>query len=61
MIGCDLELCIHNKENECLLPNIFISSYGTCFQRMIPQFPDEIVQKCKAEMLKEIEYDWQNL
>ena len=44
-------LCIYNDGQKCSSDEITISFGGQCASCILPDFPDEVVEICKRELL----------
>ncbi len=43
MLKCDMELCIHNIDDECYCKSISMDSVGLCTECIILRFPEDVV------------------
>ena len=53
-IDCELNLCIYNKDKKCISNSIQIMFTGSCESCIIPDFPDEIIETYKKNLLEKL-------
>jgi len=54
-IYCEFDFCIYNKDYDCICKSISISSAGVCDSRVVPAFPEEVLEKYKKEHFQKFE------
>lgn len=55
-MNCKFDLCIFQRENECLSPGFSINSMGMCDEAMIVELDQELVNMYKEEQLQHSEH-----
>ena len=49
---CGLVFCIYNNKRKCILNGIMISTISSCDSCIIPDFPEDIIEKYKKRLLE---------
>lgn len=49
---CENEVCIYQKDGNCILPEITIDVRGSCSEFIIANFDSEYLEKVKNKVLK---------
>ena len=52
---CDLEFCIYNNGNSCILDEVYINGFGMCEDCILVSVPPKALECLKREQLRDIE------
>jgi hypothetical protein len=55
IITCEFDFCIYNESGKCDLEEININAYGMCEECMLPNIPENILNKYKKKLLDKFE------
>ena len=57
---CEVNYCIYNKEQTCMIDGVTINQLGMCDSCELVAIPKKSLEKYKNKRLKEIEKIWGN-